>query len=76
VKTLAGQEKAAKQRREIFSPYQVTERLLGAARPEAVFLHCLPAHRGEEVRTLSWSRPAPSSSTKPKTVFTLKRPCC
>jgi ornithine carbamoyltransferase len=44
-----GQEKEAKQRRKIFSPYQVTEQLLGAARPEAVFMHCLPAHRGEEV---------------------------
>jgi ornithine carbamoyltransferase len=31
------------------APYQVDERVLGAARPDAVFMHCLPAHRGEEV---------------------------
>ena len=30
-------------------PYQVTERIMGTAKPEAIFLHCLPAHRGEEV---------------------------
>ncbi|HEY8946764.1 MAG TPA: ornithine carbamoyltransferase [Polyangiaceae bacterium] len=32
-----------------FAPYQVTKRLLGLAKPDALFLHCLPAHRGEEV---------------------------
>jgi ornithine carbamoyltransferase len=32
-----------------FAPYQVDEALMAAAGPEAVFLHCLPAHRGEEV---------------------------
>jgi ornithine carbamoyltransferase len=31
------------------APYRVTRRLMAAARPDAVFLHCLPAHRGEEV---------------------------
>lgn len=36
-------------RRRAFSPYQVTKRLLGLAKPDALFLHCLPAHRGEEV---------------------------
>jgi ornithine carbamoyltransferase len=44
-----GQENEADQRREAFKPYQVTEALMGRAHPEAIFLHCLPAHRGEEV---------------------------
>ena len=36
-------------RMEIFAPYQVNEKLFEIAKPEAKFLHCLPAHRGEEV---------------------------
>jgi ornithine carbamoyltransferase len=44
-----GQETEADARRRVFAPYQVNERLMAAARPGAVFLHCLPAHRGEEV---------------------------
>ena len=37
------------QRIEALEPYQVDERLMGEAAKDAVFLHCLPAHRGEEV---------------------------
>ena len=33
------------------APYRVTERLMGAAKPEAVFMHCLPLHRGQEVES-------------------------
>lgn len=44
-----GSEHEADTRREHFRSYQVTEKLFRAARPDAVFLHCLPAHRGEEV---------------------------
>jgi len=44
-----GQEHEAAQREAIFAPYQVNEALLAHAAPKAVFLHCLPAHRGSEV---------------------------
>ncbi len=36
-------------RHNLLAPYRVDERLMAAARPDAIFLHCLPAHRGEEV---------------------------
>jgi ornithine carbamoyltransferase len=44
-----GQEHEAAQREVVFAPYQVNEALLALAAPKAVFLHCLPAHRGSEV---------------------------
>jgi ornithine carbamoyltransferase len=44
-----GQEAEAAARREIFKPFQVNTELLKLARPEAIVLHCLPAHRGEEI---------------------------
>ena len=44
-----GQEHEAVRRREAFARYQVNEDLLSLAREDVIFLHCLPAHREEEV---------------------------
>ena len=44
-----GQEEEQKIREKAFADYQVTEAMLDAAHPDVIFLHCLPAHRGEEV---------------------------
>ena len=44
-----GQEPEARQRRDAFARYQVSAAMMERAAPGAVFLHCLPAHRGEEV---------------------------
>ncbi|MFP4369387.1 MAG: ornithine carbamoyltransferase [Bacteroidota bacterium] len=44
-----GQESEAEERRKIFLPYQVNEELFGQAKKDAIFMHCLPAHRGDEV---------------------------
>jgi len=44
-----GQEKERERRLEAFGRYQVSSALLGFAKASAVFMHCLPAHRGEEV---------------------------
>jgi ornithine carbamoyltransferase len=44
-----GQEKEVEQRRAVFVPYQVNRALFSNAKSDAIFMHCLPAHRGEEV---------------------------
>lgn len=44
-----GQESEKAQRKKIFSPYQVNSTLAAKAKEDYVFMHCLPAHRGEEV---------------------------
>lgn len=44
-----GKEEQQDRRERDFHGYQVTAQMLAAARPEAIFLHCLPAHRGQEV---------------------------
>jgi ornithine carbamoyltransferase len=44
-----GQEAEAEERGRAFEGFQVDDRVMAAAAPDAVFMHCLPAHRGEEV---------------------------
>lgn len=44
-----GQETEKDERRRAFMPYQVTGTLMASAKPDVIFMHCLPAHRGEEV---------------------------
>ena len=64
--TSMGQEDEAETRRAIFRAYQVDDALMARAAADAIFLHCLPAHRGEEVtdavldgpRSLVWTQAA------------------
>jgi ornithine carbamoyltransferase len=44
-----GQEEEAERRRKVFPPYQVNQDLVKQADPDVIVLHCLPAHRGEEI---------------------------
>jgi ornithine carbamoyltransferase len=47
--TSMGQETEASARHAAFAPYQVNEKLMALAKPDAIFMHCLPAKRGQEV---------------------------
>ncbi len=47
--TSMGQEAETAKREEVFPPYQVNARLVAEATPEAIVMHCLPAHRGQEL---------------------------
>ena len=47
--TSMGQEGEAEERARAFEGFQVDDRIMSAAAPKAIFMHCLPAHRGEEV---------------------------
>ena len=47
--TSMGQEVEYAERKKIFARYQVNDALMARAKPQALFMHCLPAHRGEEV---------------------------
>ena len=47
--TSMGQEAEVQKRREVFAPFQVNEKLVGLATKGVIVMHCLPAHRGEEI---------------------------
>ncbi len=47
--TSMGQEAETEKRKKVFPPYQVNAQLVSEANPEAIVLHCLPAHRGQEI---------------------------
>jgi ornithine carbamoyltransferase len=53
-----GREAEAAERRAVFMPYQVNAKLMRLAKPNAIFMHCLPAHRGEEVadEVIDWEQ--------------------
>jgi ornithine carbamoyltransferase len=53
-----GEEAEADARRRAFAPYQVNSGLMSAANANALFMHCLPAHRGEEVASEVIDSPA------------------
>ena len=44
-----GQEAEAAHRKKVFAPYQINEQLVSFAKKDALIMHCLPAHRGEEI---------------------------
>lgn len=47
--TSMGQEEETQKREKVFPPYQLNQALLAEAHPDAIVLHCLPAHRGQEI---------------------------
>ena len=54
--TSMGQEKEIESRKKIFSPYQINEELLSVADKNGVVLHCLPAHKGQEITNTVFDR--------------------
>jgi ornithine carbamoyltransferase len=53
-----GEEHEADHRRQVFAPYQVNAAMMATASRAAIFMHCLPAHRGEEVTSEVIESPA------------------
>ncbi|RYX84308.1 ornithine carbamoyltransferase [bacterium] len=57
--TSMGQEEETAKRLQIFPPFQINEELMSFAKPDAMVLHCLPAHRGEEISAETFELHAP-----------------
>ena len=75
--TSMGQEDEASRAPRAFEGFQVDDRLMAAAAPDAIFLHCLPAHRGEEVTDDGARRPAePDLAAGRTTACTPPGACC
>ena len=74
-----GDDAEREERLRSLAPYAVDEELLSLARPDAIFLHCLPAHRGEEVaaavidgpRSAVWEQAANRETTEEALLYTL-----
>jgi ornithine carbamoyltransferase len=74
-----GDDAERDERLRTLRPYQVDDDLLALARPEAIFLHCLPAHRGEEVsaavidgaQSVVWEQAANRETTEEALLYTL-----
>lgn len=52
-----GQEKEAEAKKKLLAPYQINEALIALAKPSAIILHCLPAHKGEEITEGAFEAP-------------------
>jgi ornithine carbamoyltransferase len=74
-----GGEKDADAHMELLRPYQVNQQLMAAARDDAIFMHCLPAHRGQEVtadvidgpRSVVWEQAANRLPTEQALIYAL-----
>ena len=58
-----------------FAGFQVTSRLMEGAKPDAMLLHCLPAHRGEEISTAVFEEHADEIFTEARTASMCRKPC-
>ena len=70
-----GQEAETVERRDAFARYRVDDKLLDIAGPDAVAMHCLPAHRGEEITSEVMDGPRSIIWDSPRTVSTPRRRC-
>ena len=65
----------SEQRLRDFVGYQLTGKLLESAKPDVMVLHCLPAHRGEEISSAVFEQHAPEIFDEARTACTCRKPC-